>query len=186
MSYKIDELEVAHVDDAQAAAIGRLTLSFNFLEAALASAMTYMLSGNGAEIDVLLVRMSFSQKVDRLDALVKFFAKSLGMPEKVGPDATQIDKWAAEGMAEWLELREKMRKASEFRNGLVHCTVDFPRTGPRRARLLSKSGAELNSDAETIAQESKRLGALGVEVFGFGQQFLGSIRNFKARNAKSK
>lgn len=184
MIYKIDELDVAHVDDAQAAAIGRLTLSFNFLEASLNYATTFMLSTNAtAEIDVLMGRMTFQQKIDRLDALVKFFARSLNMPAEATPNAAQVDKWAAESLAEWLALRERVRKAAEYRNGLIHCTVD-PRRDKPNPRLLSRSGAELSSDAESIAHEAKRFGALGIEIVSFGQQFRGSIRNFKKRHAE--
>src|SRR4051812_33672370 len=97
MPYKIEELDVAHVDDAQAAAIGRLTLSFNFIEACLNQAIAMMLDPKAEpQLEVLMGGMTFQKKIDRLDALVKFFVRSLNMPTEAPPDANQVDKWAVE------------------------------------------------------------------------------------------
>ena len=162
-----------------------MTLSFNFVEASLNYAITFMLSTNAAaEIDVLMGRMTFQQKIDRLDALVKFFARSLNMPAEATADAAQVDKWAAESLAEWPALRERVLKAAEYRNGLIHCTVDLPRDTPS-PRLLARSGVELNSDAESISLQARRFGALGIEVVAFAAHFRGSIRNFKRTSCRS-
>ena len=45
--------------------------------------------------------------------------------------------------------------------------------------LTSRAGVEVTADPSTISTEAKRIGALGIAVVTFGQQFHGSVRNFR-------
>jgi predicted RNase H-like HicB family nuclease len=85
--FEIEELDVAHVTDEQAAAIGRLALSFNFLESCIDEAISFIISPPDASgIGVLTARLGFDAKVSRLEAIVKHFRHSLTMPDAT-PDA---------------------------------------------------------------------------------------------------
>lgn len=66
--FEIEELDVAHVTDEQAAAIGRLALSFNFLESCIDGAISFIISPPDASaIGVLTARLGFDAKVSRLE-----------------------------------------------------------------------------------------------------------------------
>jgi hypothetical protein len=178
--YEIDELEVARVSDEQAAAIGRLTVSFNFLESCVAESIAFMVHPpSGDTTHVLLDRLGFEAKVGRLEAVVKHHAAALGMSAVLGDGAGQIETWAAESLTQLPGLLKRLRSAAEFRNGLVHCKVSMGREGA--VTLLSRSGAEITSNPETITTEARRIGGLGIAVVSFGQQFWGSVRNFGQR-----
>jgi hypothetical protein len=49
----------------------------------------------------------------------------------------------------------------------------------RYGTLISRAGLEITSDTATISAEARRIGGLGIAVAMFGQQFHGSVRNFK-------
>jgi hypothetical protein len=55
----------------------------------------------------------------------------------------------------------------------------------RHGTLTSRAGVEITSDAGTICAEATRMGGLGIAVAMFGQQFHGSVRNFKQLRARS-
>jgi len=116
--------------------------------------------------------------VSRLEAVVKHFQHSLGMPNTAEPTADQIHKWAAESIGQLPMLLKRLRDAAEFRNRLVHSMVTL-RPNQRRGMLISRTGVEVTADPTTIIAEAKRIGALGIAVATFGQQLHGSVRNFK-------
>ena len=54
----------------------------------------------------------------------------------------------------------------------------------RYGTLISRAGLEITSDTATISAEARRMGGLGIAVAMFGQQFHGSVRNFKQLRAR--
>ena len=110
--FEIEELDVAHVTDEQAAAIGRLALSFNFLESCIDEAISFIISPPDAPgIGVLTARLGFDAKVSRLEAIVKHFRHSLTMPDATEATADQIHTWAAESIGQLPVLLKRLRDA---------------------------------------------------------------------------
>ena len=183
--FDIEELDVAHVTDEQAAAIGRLALSFNFLESCIDEAISFIISPPDASgIGVLTARLGFDAKVSRLEAIVKHFRHSLAMPDAAEATADQIHTWAAESIGQLPGLLKRLRDAAEFRNRLVHSKIVL-KPNQRHGTLISRAGVEITSDPPTISAEARRIGGLGIAVASFGQQFHGSVRNFKQLRARS-
>lgn len=184
--FEIEELDVAHVTDEQATAIGKLALSFNFLEYCLEEAISFTVSPPDASaIGVLIARLGFDAKVSRLEAIVKHFQHSLVMANAAEPVTDQIHKWAAESIGQLPLLLKRLRDAADFRNRLVHSMVT-PKPNQRHGTLISRAGVEVTADPSTISAEAKRIGALGIAVVTFGQQFHGSVRNFKQLRKRSR
>jgi hypothetical protein len=100
------------------------------------------------------------------------------MPNAADPVADQIHKWATESIGQLPLLLKRLREAADFRNRLVHSMVIL-KPNQRHGTLISRAGVEVTADASTISAEAKRIGALGIAVVTFGQQFHGSVRNFK-------
>ena len=177
--FEIEELEVAHVTDEQATAIGKLALSFNFLESCVEEGISFIISPQDpSAIGILTRRLGFDAKVSRLEAIVKHFQHSLSLPQKWEPPADQVHKWAAESIGQLSVLLKRLRDAAEFRNRLVHAVVT-PNPNQPHGTLTSRAGIEVTADPTTISTEAKRIGALGIAVITFAQQFRGSVRNFR-------
>jgi hypothetical protein len=182
--FDIKELDVAHVTDEQAAAIGRLALSFNFLESCIDEAISFIISPRDASgIGVLTDRLGFDAKVSRLEAIVKHYRHSLAMPNAAEATADQIHTWAVESIGQLPTLLKRLRDAAEFRNRLVHSKIKL-KHNQRHGTLVSRAGVEIASDPSTISAEARRMGGLGIAVAMFGQQFHGSVRNFKQLRAR--
>jgi hypothetical protein len=182
--FDIEELDVAHVPDEQAAAIGRLALSFNFLESCIDEAISFIISPPDAPgIGVLTARLGFDANVSRLEAVVKHFRHSLAMPDAAEATADQVHAWAAESIGQLPGLLKGLRAAAEFRNRLVHSMIKL-KANQLYGTLISRAGLEVTSDAATISAEARRMGGLGIAVAMFGQQFHGSVCNFKQLRAR--
>jgi hypothetical protein len=178
-TFDIEELDVAQVTDELAAAIGKLALSFNFLESCIDEAISFIISPPDASaIGVLTKRLGFEAKISRLEAIVKYFQHSLAMPKAADATLEQVHNWAAESISELPGLLKRLRDAAEFRNRLVHSRITL-KPNQRHGTLISHAGMEVTSDPSTITSEARRIGGLGIAVAMFGQQFHGSVRNFK-------
>jgi hypothetical protein len=155
--FDIEELDVAHVTEEQAAAIGRLALSFNFLESCIDEAISFIISTKDASdasaIGVLTARLGFEAKVSRLEAIVKHFQHSLEMPKAAGVSAAQVDSWAAESIGQLPGLLKRLRDAAEFRNRLVHSRIIL-KPNQRHGTLISGAGVEVTSDPSVISCEA--------------------------------
>lgn len=115
---------------------------------------------------------------------MKHYRDSLTMPDATEAAADQIHTWAAESIGQLPVLLKRLRDAAEFRNRLVHSMIVL-KPNQRHGTLISRVGMEITSDPVTIFAEARRMGGLGIAVAMFGQQFHGSVRNFKQLRARS-
>jgi hypothetical protein len=153
--FNIQEVDVAHISDAQAVAIGKLTIAFNYLEFALTETIRAIVGGEFRRTHALVDRLTFSTKVEHLRKQVGFLREDLEAP--LATELTAQERaWIEQNLNNGTELVKRLRQANEFRNSVVHCRAS-PRKPWEHGRLTIR-GVEIMSEPEIIAARALEFG----------------------------
>jgi hypothetical protein len=155
------------ITDAQALAIGHLTITFNFMEAMLDSFISIILASPNPGIAELLIEpLNFSRKLDTLKKLVDALSEHY-----VPSDASQRAYQAFASSTKALIV--EARALNDFRNEMIHWRADHLNQKVsigKTPREIDVQSARMNDVGVKLA--SRWLGLYdGTGAMTFGQQF---------------